>query len=258
MSDFERTLNEAIVRRSRYEKRRTYIAALLCVLVAVYLGLTWSEKHTASSERQSLIHAVELLRWQQQQCASLPAGAPECVEPIVPPASEILDDPAAVPTAPPAPAILSSAMLENAAKTVIDAALPEEVAKSVAPAVESYVGICVQVGDCVGPPGPVGADGAAGAPPSPEQLAQAVAQACQATVDCEVTDQEIVDGVAAYCSMESEPCGHKWTEDEIRHLAIQEAKKEISEWSFGRPWFCVPEDEVPNDKPFGPCYASVG
>jgi hypothetical protein len=258
VSDFQRTLDAAITRRGRYEKQRTWIAAILCLLVAAFLVLTWSDRQTASGERQSLIHAVDLLRWQQQQCANLPAGAPECATPIVPPPSEILKDPSSIPTTVPPTTTISSAQLEESTRAVLADMLPPEVAAAVGPAVASYVNLCVAVGDCVGPAGPVGATGQDGNDPSPAQVTAAVIEACRFTLDCEVSDQDVIDAVATYCGLESQPCGHRWTEDEIRRLASQEADKAIAEWSSGRPWWCVPEDEVPNDQAFGPCYASVG
>lgn len=251
-------------------RRRTHmwlavVSALLVVLVIIFADFVRTSTDTqrvATDQRTDLINAVDLLRWQVTECANLPAGTPECLEPIAPEPEKVLDGSQDVPTTPPPPLVaeIDRVELEKAARDVITEVLPGEVAGEVDSKVGLYVAQCVRSGDCVGPagelgpPGEPGQPGADGRTPSPVDIQAAVVAVCAATIDCEVTSDEIAAAVAAYCAQDGEPCGHRWTEAEIYKIA----NRATIDYLSGRPIWCPAENDVPNDQPFGPCYVSVG
>lgn len=123
---------------------------------------------------------------------------------------------------------------------------------------------CIASGGCVGPPGEAGEDGAAGEPgkpgvdgidgidgsdaepPSITDLALAVAAACQTSLDCEATPQEVAEAVAAFCGQDTEPCGRRWSEREIELIAL----RVVTEYAFAHPAVCPPLNEIDPDEPF--------
>lgn len=181
------------------------------------------------------------------------------VDPIAPPSDKVLEDPSLV--IPPKP--ISSAALQLAARTALADVLPDEIPPAVDQAVSGYVAACVASGDCVGPAGPAGprgpsgddgAPGAPGLPPTPADVSAAVSAACAATLDCEATPDEVAAAVVTYCTQPDQPCGARWTEKQILNLATRATVDYLS----GRGIWCVSEDSVSDDQPFGPCYVSSG